>query len=102
MPENDKAGATDSRVSSNWALRLPSIVVAVQLSGQWISSQLVPKLSICQIYHQPGGTVSGLKRTGSMVKTCGRKSINDWDNEKFQWRGLTIPGFIVPTALFFA
>lgn len=41
-------GTTDSRVSSNWALRLPSIVVAVQLSGQWISSQLVPRLSICQ------------------------------------------------------
>ena len=30
------------------------------------------------------------------------KSVNDQDNERFQWRGLTIPGFIVPTALFFA
>ena len=43
-----EGGTTDSRVSSNWALRLPSIVVAVQLSGQWISSQFAPRLSICQ------------------------------------------------------
>jgi hypothetical protein len=47
---------TDSRVSSNWALRLPSTVVAVQLSGQWISSQLVPRLSICQVSENQGGS----------------------------------------------
>lgn len=46
--------------------------------------------------------MSGLKRTGSMVKTCGMGGVNNRDNERFQRGDLTIPGFIVPTALFFA
>ena len=50
---HNETGKADSRVSSNWALRFPSIVVAVQLSGQWISSQLAPRLSICQAQRVP-------------------------------------------------
>ena len=37
---------TYNNVSSNCALRLPSIVVAVQLSGQWTWSQLCPKFNM--------------------------------------------------------
>ncbi len=40
---------THNNVSSNCALRLPSTVVAVQLSGQWIKSQLVPKFNMGSI-----------------------------------------------------
>ena len=37
---------TYNNVSSNCALRFPSTVAAVQLSGQWTSDQLPPRLII--------------------------------------------------------
>jgi hypothetical protein len=51
MIEGDGGGMrvpTYNRVSSNWALLLPSTVVAVQSSGQWTLSQLLPRLIICE------------------------------------------------------
>jgi len=62
-----------SKVSSNCALLFPSTVVAVQLSGQWTSAQLVPRFSICPTLWVSFQWRGRKIPTGSMVKHWGEK-----------------------------
>lgn len=55
-------------VSSNCALRLPSTVVAVQLSCQWNVSQLPPRLIICKLVKNRSFRYRERHLTGSIVK----------------------------------
>ena len=68
-----KINKTDSNVSSNRALRFPSIVVAVQLPGQWTLSFL-PGLIACERSNDKGAfKLYGYRKTciltDSMVDT---------------------------------
>jgi len=90
---------THNRVSSNCALFFPSVVVAVQLSGQCTLSQW-PKLIIWKTGQFR--ILATYPVTYRFYCKCLRRERWRENHSVSQLNKRTIPAFIVPTALFFA